>query len=442
MSEQRRDSIADDWLEVESAASVISLANSDDLSRPTSPFQQAPPQEPPVTTTSATTSAGPSHHEAHSTPLPIRLHRNNNEQTEPSSTPQQQLDSASPEQDEPEEQYGDDSITSETNPRDYHKACTAAIESLDALANSARELGGNRVSTLKLMHSTCNGLSTQAKELNKMLEAYAKYWGSKDCNLAIVDMPLTPNIWDWISDLRVQVLRAQGELRSLKPDDDATTPINPKNIPLHINLALASCLEALEDTEEVFSEFLPILKADFDEFQTQHMGFPKAQPTQARRESHREPPHPAVSRIRRELYALKDRIVMISVFLSRLKNAQPEPKLIEPQIFKSLIGIVETISTVLTNNPSDWIDSSTAASSQGTMSYLQFLGLDPEILHDVTSTLHAFQDELDIKTDQDAFNYTPEMIRNHQEYLLFEGGQLQELRGMIEFTEALLAPNA
>ncbi|KAF4943196.1 hypothetical protein FSARC_14990 [Fusarium sarcochroum] len=132
---------------------------------------------------------------------------------------------------------------------------------------------------------------------------------------------------------------------------------------------------------------------------------------------------------------------MISAFLSRLKNAQPEPKLINNQIFKSMIGIVETISTVLTNNPSDWIDSSTTASSPGTMSYLQFLALDPEILHDLTSTLHAFQDELDIKADQDAFNYTAEMIRNHQEYLLFEGGQLQELQSMIEFTEALLAPN-
>ncbi|KAF4968906.1 hypothetical protein FSARC_3753, partial [Fusarium sarcochroum] len=253
MSEQRRESIADDWLEVDSAASVISLATSDDLSRPTSPFQQAPPQEPPATTTSA----GPSHYDA-PTPLPLRVL--NNGQTEPSSTSQQQLDSAFSEQDE-DEQYGDDSTTSETNPRDYHKACSAAIESLDALANLARELGGNRVSTLKLMHSTCNELSTEAKELNKMLEAYAKFWGSKDCNLAIVDIPLTPNIWDWISDLRVQVLRAQGELRSLKPADDAAKPLNPKNIPLHVNLALASCLEALEDTEEVFSEFLPILKA-------------------------------------------------------------------------------------------------------------------------------------------------------------------------------------
>ncbi|KAM0289447.1 hypothetical protein ACHAO9_006100 [Fusarium lateritium] len=428
MAEQRRDSIADDWLEVESAASVMSF---DSISRPTTPSPPSPTQDAPVIATQSIESQ----HDLPptTTQLAVRLKKEEPELPAPSKEPQP--DSA-PSQEDPDAQHDVD--PADPTPRDYHKACQNATEALTTVAKLAHDLGGRRISTMSLLCSTCEQLSSQTEDLGKMLEVYAAHWVSKGSNMSFVNIPLNPDIWDLISELNVQLLRGQGDLCSLVPSDEDAPPLLAKNIPLHVNLALARCLEALEDTQEVLTEFLPILRVDFDEFKTRHMGFSPSRDVQSRKSPRRQPPHPSVSRIRRELYDMKDRFVLINVFLSRLKNAGPLPMSIDPLLFKSLKCIVESISTLLTNNPSEWIDSDMAPSSPGIISYPQYLTLDPDVLHDITSHLQEFQDELDVEPGQIGSDYSPLMIRNHQEYLLFEGGKMDELCSVIEFTESLL----
>lgn len=131
---------------------------------------------------------------------------------------------------------------------------------------------------------------------------------------------------------------------------------------------------------------------------------------------------------------------MINVFLSRLKDSHPSPNVTDPLIFKSLKRITTAISNVLTNNPSDWIESDIGPSSSKTMSYAQFMTLDPDVLSDISSHLQDFQDELgvDAKPGEDGCDFSQEMIHNHQEFMLLEGGQLQQLRSVIEFTETIL----
>ncbi|KAM0342039.1 hypothetical protein ACHAPU_009767 [Fusarium lateritium] len=431
MSEQDRASIADDWLEVESAASVISF---DTLSRPATPSPQSPPQDAPAPTTDPLES----HHDDHTTAhLQLSLRLKNDKDISSLTLEERQPGLASQDQ-EPGRQNDSESFDPSTNPGEFHKACRSATEALTVVATQARDLGGARISTMSLLCSTCRQLWQQTTELEKMLGVYAEHWASKGANMSFVDIPLNPDIWGLLSELNVQLLRAQSELCSLVPPEDNAPPLLAKDIPLHINLALASCLESLEDTQELFTEFLPILKADFNEFRTQHMAFPPVENAKSPKQPRRQPPHPSVSRIRRELYDMKDRFVMINVFLSTLENAPLSPKLTDPLIFKSLQHIVEAISALLTNNPSEWIDSDMTPSFPGAISYPQFLTLDPDVLHDITSHLQGFQEELDIKPDQGDCYYSPQMIRNHQEVLLVEGGQLQELRSIIEFTESLL----
>ncbi|KIL84977.1 hypothetical protein FAVG1_11847 [Fusarium avenaceum] len=425
MAEQRRDSIAEDWLEIESAASVISF---DSISRPTTPSPPSPPS--PVLATQPIES----HNDLPPTTtseLPVRLKE---EDPEIPTAPKESPPDSTPSQD-PDAQHDVD--LADPTPADYHKACQSATEALATVATMAYDLGGHRISTMSLLRSTCEQLSTQTEDLGKMLEVYAAHWVSKGSNMSFVDIPLNPEIWDLMSELNTQLLRGQGDLCSLIPSDEDAPVLLAKNIPLHVNLALARCLESLEDTQELFTEFLPILRADFDDFKTRHMGFSPAQDIQSPRNPRRQPPQPSVSRIRRELYDMKDRFVLINVLLSRLKNADPLPMSIDPLLFKSLKGIVESISTLLTNNPSEWIDSDMAPSSPGIISYPQYLTLDPDVLHDITSHLQEFQEELDIEPGHDSC-YSPLMIRNHQECLLSEGGKMEELCSVIEFTESLL----
>ncbi|KAH7166698.1 hypothetical protein DER46DRAFT_573585 [Fusarium sp. MPI-SDFR-AT-0072] len=477
MSQNRRDSIADDWLEVESAASVISMD-----SRPSSPSPS--PQEIPAPTTQAVvpSHAGPSNSTSQSQ-LPLHPKDNTLElsrvvqeqQSFPAQDPNARIyiDPSNPslrillpyrpkdpavesspafqqQQQQPETIYDEQNPDAETsaandlpsypNPSDYRKACQDTTGYLDAAAKLANDIGGNLISTMSLIGSTCEQLCTQTTDLGKMLEVYAQHWASKGSSMALIDIPLNPDTWEAMSELKEVVLKTHNTLSSLAPPEDFGRRLTAADIPLHANLELARCLEVLEDIRDLFTEFLPILKADFDEFRTKHMGFPPAAlPDRPHKKPH-QPPNPKVSQIRDELYAMKDHFVMINIFFSRLKDSHPSPNVTDPLIFKSLKRITTAISNALTNNPSDWIESDIGSSSSKTMSYAQFLTLDPDVLHDVSSHLQDFQDELgvDAKPGEDGCDFSQEMIHNHQEFMLLEGGQLQQLRSVIEFTETIL----
>ncbi|WAO94483.1 Hypothetical protein NCS54_01206900 [Fusarium falciforme] len=448
MAEKRRDSIADDWLEVESAASVLSLPDDDDHelyhhSRPTSPLL------PPQAHHSPGSSYTPQVQLAVEKPTP----ESPRQSPERSPTPHNEATEAKPSASIEETSLDDDTFSA--NPIDCHKSCCTAITSLDDVAKLARELAGTRVSTLSLLQSTCKGILTQAKDLETMLGAYAKHWVAQGSNVDADDMPLSASVWDWISNLRDELLRAQGEMLHLKskPTEETTdstdsilpTTLEAKDIPLSTNMALASCLEKLEDMQNTLADFLPIFKVDFDEFRTKWMNFPlketdkELQPPQSPRSSRRQPPHPAVCRIRRALYDLKDHIQMIVVFLSKLCHSHPTPGIIDPTVTRSLVDLSEAITTILTNHGSEWIESDTRSTPQGLISYTQFLELDPDVLHDINGHLDNFKEELDIdKSERVASLYTPEMIHNHQVFLLLEGGQLNELRGVIELLWSIL----
>lgn len=253
MAKQRRDSIADDWLEIDSAASVISF---DSISRPTTPSPASPASPPaPVLATQPTES----HHDLPPTTtseLPVRL---KNEEAELNTASKESPPDSTPSQEDPETQHDVDPAF--PTPADYHKACRNATEGLATVATMAYDLGGHRISTMSLLRSTCEQLSTQTEDLGKMLEVYAAHWVSKGSNMSFVDIPLNPEVWDLMSELNTQLLRGQGDLCSLIPSDEDAPFLLAKNIPLHVNLALARCLESLEDTQELFTEFLPILRA-------------------------------------------------------------------------------------------------------------------------------------------------------------------------------------
>ncbi|KAF5970427.1 hypothetical protein FCOIX_10411 [Fusarium coicis] len=486
MSQNRSDSIADGWLEVESAASVISMD-----SRPSSPSPSPPPQKTPAPTPQVvvvSSHAGPSNPPSQ-LQLPLRP-RNNTVVSYSVVRTQQPLPAQDPDAPDticpsPSSQsarpvLGPAHVTSdstheaiarwqryqhekllreynanvETNaaddsssypdPSDYHKACQDATASLDAVAKLAKDIGGHAISTMSLIRSTCKQLCTQTADLGKMLEVYAQHWAAKGSNMALIDIPLNPDTWKALSELKEVVLKTQETLSSVAPPADLGRRLTAADIPLNANLELARGLEALEDIRDLFTEFLPILKADFDEFRTKHMGFPPAAlPDRPHKKPH-QPPNPKVRQIRDELYTMKDHFVMINVFLSRLKESSTSPNVADPLVFKSLKRITTAISKALTNNPSDWIESDMESSSSKTMSYAQFLTLDPDVLSHVSSHLQDFQDELgvDAKPGEDGCDFSQEMIHNHQEFMLLEGGQLQQLRSVIEFTESILMTQA
>jgi hypothetical protein len=154
-----------------------------------------------------------------------------------------------------------DDSSSYPDPSDYHKACQDATASLDAVAKLAKDIGGHAISTMSLIRSTCKQLCTQTADLGKMLEVYAQHWAAKGSNMALIDIPLNPDTWEALSELKEVVLKTQETLSSIAPPAEFGRRLTAADIPLNANLELARGLEALEDIRDLFTEFLPILRA-------------------------------------------------------------------------------------------------------------------------------------------------------------------------------------
>lgn len=179
--------------------------------------------------------------------------------------------------------------------------------------------------------------------------------------------------------------------------------------------------------------------SDYGEFRTKHMPIPTSPlPIPGRR--HHGGIDPTVPALRQAFYALRDELrqvldLVVSIHSSDL--ASPIAKE-APITIKSLSNLRDAVMLILTNNPSEWIESDLNARRK-ILSYPAFIALSPEVLQDVTTSLQQVREDLDVPVDKD----TPQrIIYKHQIVLLTEGGQLQEIQSTVNFLESLLVPGA
>ena len=173
------------------------------------------------------------------------------------------------------------------------------------------------------------------------------------------------------------------------------------------------------------------------------MSFPTYQVEGSETNPRRQPPTPAVSRIRRELYSLKDQLQEIILFLTDLINSiQPQTLDGAPEALRSLVDLVESITVIVTNHGSEWIESDLASPPKRIISFPDFVNLSPDIIHDITMHLEEFHRQLDLSDEPVFQKYSREMIRNHQITSLTEAGQLHNLVSTLSLVESMLVANA
>ncbi|KAK7418153.1 hypothetical protein QQX98_004128 [Neonectria punicea] len=335
------------------------------------------------------------------------------------------------------------------DPSFYHKSLCTVIDCIDATSAKALALGAARISTLSFLKSACDELVKHARDLEPILSAYARRWEAKGSGMAAGEMPLNASLLEWMHHVRLHLLNAQVEMDRIQPlethIDKPNTRLIAASIPLQVNVSLAGCAEALEDALATIETFMPIFKVDFDESQAKWMTMPAEDVEQSQTQTRfrQEPPHPDVSRIRRELYAMKDQVRRTSAFLNVLYQTAPLAPLPDaPLVIGCLDRIAEAISTILTNHASEWIESGLASTSRRVIPYHEFVALDPDILHDVTGHLQELQDQLDVAEDQLVGDYSAEMIRNHHIVLLTECGQMAELVSIADLMQSLILSSA
>ncbi|KAG8354321.1 hypothetical protein FVEN_g7756 [Fusarium venenatum] len=319
------------------------------------------------------------------------------------------------------------------NPRVYHEACTDVMTALADVTNLAHEIGGHRISTTSMIRQTCEQLLIQTKELKTMLKVYRNRWMAQE---SMVDIPLSPDVLELLTQLRSQLWTTATELKGVKPEKGVV--LQAQDIAIDANLRLAGCGEGLGQFSNSFADFLPIMRADFDTFTTKNIAFQPASTGSVLRPRRRIPPSPTVSRVRKELYALKDCLASMSCFLKEVDTDPCFDWIIDPAVTDSADLVVDVITKTLTNNPSEWIDSHTAV--QGGLTYQQFVELDSEILHDIYLHLKSHKDDLDMVPDEDEDGalFSWARVRDYQCKQLGHGGMLEAINSLIEFVRQLL----
>ncbi|KAK8031108.1 hypothetical protein PG990_000842 [Apiospora arundinis] len=223
----------------------------------------------------------------------------------------------------------------------------------------------------KELRGECSQIRDALKTLEPMVEGYAKHWDANQTS----DLPLDPGLYEWMSNLRIELLglqrllqRHMGEVHSASDADNASLDINKYQA-------------SLVDSNAAISGFLPILQADYDEFHDAnlHMAPANGSPARGQYETNSGPGNDAsISRLRRELYDLKDIIDSCQSQFYPLIQRQAvtlNPEALQ-RLTKSYALIKASLGTMLSNHASEWLDYSMA----GGITYNEFCQLHPDTI--------------------------------------------------------------
>ncbi|GAB1317769.1 hypothetical protein MFIFM68171_07979 [Madurella fahalii] len=266
----------------------------------------------------------------------------------------------------------------------------------------------------------CQRLLRQVSELMPIISGYGKVWPALSR-----DIPLDPCLHGWLSGVRVKALGLQAEAQPLARR--GRTPASAEN-------ALSKIWEDLSEYEAKMREFLPIMQADFDEFQTKHMTIPTTGPPEDPRlpttstntspvrsapidipqpqtttaaaaaaaaaaavaATRASPPQttqsaggPRINRLfllRRALYELKDMTQRTVQQLGTVTTAGAVPPSVAglaADVARTYDGLFAAIGWALSNHGSDWIESGIA----GGLTYAEFLEMPVDTIFSVAARL-------------------------------------------------------
>ncbi|KAK8111502.1 uncharacterized protein PG998_007959 [Apiospora kogelbergensis] len=255
----------------------------------------------------------------------------------------------------------------------YLLKVTTSLGKLTSDIMSAISFHGNfaPLEGAKELRCECSHIRDALKTLEPMVEGYVKHWDTAETS----DLPLDPGLYEWISNLRIELLglqrllqRHMGQAHSASDADDAS-------------LDITKYMSSLVESNAAISGFLPILQADYDEFHAANLSMapPNGSPACGHYETHSGPGNDAsISRLRRELYDLKDVIDSCQgqfCLLIRRQAATLDPEALQ-SLAKSYALIKAGLGTMLSNHASEWLDFSMA----GGITYNEFCQLHPDTI--------------------------------------------------------------
>lgn len=236
------------------------------------------------------------------------------------------------------------------------------------------------------LRSECGKVRDALKVLEPVVEGYSKHWDTHHTS----NLPLDPGLYEWMSSLRIELLGLQQLLQ--RHMNEAHSASHAADASFGISRYQSSLVESIA----AISGFLPILQADYDEFHAAnlHVAPTNGSPAAGQYETHWGPGNDSsVSRLRRELYDLKDEIDSCQSQFHLLIERQAVT--LSPEALQSLTTsyalIKASLDTMLSNHASEWLDYSMA----GGITYHEFCQLNPDTIRSLILQLRDVRNNLD-----------------------------------------------
>ncbi|OIW23807.1 hypothetical protein CONLIGDRAFT_718772 [Coniochaeta ligniaria NRRL 30616] len=334
-------------------------------------------------------------------------------------------------------------ISADVNPNELLQNIDSVRAILRNTIHSVNDLATLHHETSEKARTICRTLAMQVDELKPIVAGYARAWRSTSG-----DIPLDPGLYSWLSGVQVKILGLQVELQ-----DEVIRTTGGREQPT--SRTLHGIWKDLETLEQQMDEFLPIMQVDFNEFQTQDMSIPTApvgfenlkiesptrsapisipQPTahvSGRNAYHPSRPTNPISLLRSELYRLNDEIELAIESLSYLSQHLPHSAgKLAADIAEQYRRVLKTISTMLSNHGSEWIDHGLS----GGLTYAEFAQLEADCIHDFATQLNKVRTSLEDMRRR----FEPEFLESalHHEAKIGGDSALDQLEVLVQVLSA------
>ncbi|KAF0328602.1 hypothetical protein RB213_015298 [Colletotrichum asianum] len=289
---------------------------------------------------------------------------------------------------------------------------------------------------MHLKHATkvlpaCKSLLAQVDSLTPILAVYAA-----KCNQPITtarDVPLDASLMMWIASLSRTLWEIGFEFKIVESNNPGSS--SPKRAP-----SLETLVGELESAAKQMDEFLPIIQADFAEFQKKPWYvFPGIAAAPAPKYEIETPNDYQQPRIRQTMYGLKKELQHAISILKDCQRWLPDAaKVIVGDVTNGMGILFDVVGGIMASNGPAWIEGLTSETGRPRLiTHSEFGNLDPIVIEDYSARIQQICGLVHIDAAESR-TWSEEMIREHHVCMLIEQQQIDSLEHIVSVLKGML----
>ncbi|KAF4908255.1 hypothetical protein CGCVW01_v012300 [Colletotrichum viniferum] len=289
---------------------------------------------------------------------------------------------------------------------------------------------------MHLKHATkvlpaCKSLLAQVDSVTPILAAYAA-----KCNQPTTtakDVPLDASLMMWIASLSRTLWEIGFEFKIVESNNPGSS--SPKRAP-----SLETLVGELESAAKQMDEFLPIIQADFAEFQKKPMyALPGITAAPAPKYEIETPNDYQRPRIRQTMYGLKKELQHAISILKDCQRWLPDAaKVIVGDVTNGMGILFDVVGGIMASNGPAWIEGLTSETGRPRLiNHSEFGNLDPIVIEDYSARIQQICGLVHIDAAESR-TWSEEMIREHHVCMLIEQQQIDSLEHIVSVLKGML----